>query len=226
MGGVAVSVGERLEAVRQRIARALATAGREPGSVRLVAVSKRHPLEAIREAYAAGQRVFGESYAQELEAKASALSDLEIEWRFIGHLQRNKAKVVVAAGAGVDSVDSRRLATALHQRASDAGAVLGVRVQVNVAGEHQKAGVAPAELDALIAHVRALGSLRLEGLMTIPPAGEPEDARPYFRALASLADRYELPVRSMGMSGDLEVAVAEGATEVRVGTAVFGPRPA
>ncbi|MBO6938959.1 MAG: YggS family pyridoxal phosphate-dependent enzyme [Deltaproteobacteria bacterium] len=225
MGRALVSVTEGLAAVRARIDRAVAAAGREPGSVRLVAVSKRHPVEAIREAHAAGQRVFGESYAQELERKAAALSDLELEWRFIGHLQRNKAKVVVAAGAGVDSIDSPRLATAIHKRASADGVVVGVRIQVNVAGEAQKSGVATDALDALVDHVRGLDGLRLEGLMTIPPDGEPEDARPHFRALAALADRYELPVRSMGMSGDLEVAIAEGATEVRIGTAVFGQRP-
>lgn len=220
-----MSVRERLEGVRARIERAVAAAGREPGSVRLVAVSKRHTPEAIREAYAAGQRVFGESYAQELETKAAALTDLDLEWRFIGHLQRNKAKVVVGTGAGVDSVDSPRLATELHKRASADGRVIGVRLQVNVAGEDQKSGVEPSALAELVAHVRGLEGLRLEGLMTIPPAGEPEDARPHFQALVALADRYELPVRSMGMSGDLEVAIAEGATEVRVGTSVFGPRP-
>lgn len=220
-----MSVAERLASVRARIEAAVAAAGREPGSVRLVAVSKRHPPEAIREAHAAGQRIFGESYAQELEAKAAALADLDLEWRFIGHLQRNKAKVVVGAGAGVDSVDSRRLASALHKRASGEGAVLGVRIQVNVAGEAQKSGVDPAELDSLVAHVGGLDALRLEGLMTIPPAGDPEDARPHFRALVAHAARHGLPVRSMGMSSDLEVAIEEGATEVRVGTAIFGPRP-
>jgi len=220
-----MSVTERLEAIRARIESATEAAGRAPGSVRLIAVSKRHPPEAIREAHAAGQRIFGESYAQELEAKAAALSDLDLEWRFIGHLQRNKAKVIVAAGASVDSVDSPRLAKELHKRASAERVVMPVRIQVNVAGESQKSGVDPSTLDALVDRVRTLDALRLDGLMTIPPAGDPEDARPHFSALVALADRFELPVRSMGMSGDLEVAIAEGATEVRVGTAVFGPRP-
>ena len=222
-----MSVAGRLQAVRARIARAAEAAGRDPESVHLVAVSKRHPAEAIRAAFAAGQRVFGESYAQELESKAAELTDLEgLEWRFIGHLQRNKAKVVVAAGAAVDSLDSPRLADALAKRvrSAEGGRVVPIRIQVNVAGEAQKAGVDPAELDALVQRVRELPELRLEGLMTIPPAGDPEDARPHFRALVALADRYGLPVRSMGMSGDLEVAVAEGATEVRIGTAIFGPR--
>lgn len=220
-----MSVTDRLAAVRDRIARAAESAGRDPASVQLIAVSKRHPVASIREAHAAGQRIFGESYAQELEAKAQELSDLELEWRFIGHLQRNKAKVIVAAGAAVDSVDSPRLARAIHKRASGEGVIIPVRIQVNVAREERKSGVDPDELDVLVGEVRALESLRLDGLMTIPPAGDPEDARPHFRSLVALADRYELPVRSMGMSGDLEVAIAEGATEVRVGTAVFGPRP-
>ncbi len=220
-----MSVAERLDAVRARIASAAEAAGRDPAAVQLIAVSKRHPAAAIREAHEAGQRIFGESYAQELEAKAQELSDLDLEWRFIGHLQRNKAKVVVAAGAAVDSVDSPRLARALHKRANQEGAIVPVRIQVNVAREERKSGVDPDTLDALVSEVRELESLRLDGLMTIPPAGDPEDARPHFRELARLADRYELPVRSMGMSADLEVAIAEGATEVRVGTAVFGPRP-
>lgn len=220
-----MSVAEGLSAVRARIARAAQAAGRDPAAVRLIAVSKRHSAEAIREAFDAGQRVFGESYAQELESKAASLADLDIEWRFIGHLQRNKAKVVVAAGASVDSVDSLRLARAIDKRASSEGVVVPVRVQVNVAREERKSGVDPADLDVLVREVNGLGALRLDGLMTIPPMGDPEEARPHFRALVALADRYDLPVRSMGMSGDLEVAIAEGATEVRVGTAVFGPRP-
>lgn len=220
-----MSVAERLQSVRDRIARAAEAAGRDPRTVQLIAVSKRHSAEAIRAAHAAGQRIFGESYAQELEAKAAELADLDLEWRFIGHLQRNKAKVVVAAGAAVDSVDSPRLARELHKRASREDTLVPVHIQVNVAREEGKSGVDRSALEALVAEVRGLESLRLDGLMTIPPAGDPEDARPHFRALVALADRFELPVRSMGMSGDLEVAIAEGATEVRVGTAVFGPRP-
>ncbi|MAQ15517.1 MAG: YggS family pyridoxal phosphate-dependent enzyme [Sandaracinus sp.] len=221
-----MSVAARLHAVREQIRVAAEAAGRAPESVTLVAVSKFHPAAAIREAYAAGQRVFGESYVQELEAKATDLADLpDLEWRFIGHLQRNKAKGVVAVGAGVDSVDSIRLARELAKRADRAAAIVPVRIQVDVHGETQKSGVAPAELAALVAEVRELPSLRLEGLMTIPPADDGAAARRSFETLDALATRFDLPVRSMGMSADLELAIACGSTEVRVGTAIFGPRP-
>ncbi len=215
-------VAEGLARTHARIAQACTRAGRDPSEVTLVAVSKTHRSEALRAAYAAGQRVFGESYAQELARKAAALADLDIEWRMIGHLQRNKVKRVVGAGAAIDSVDSRRLATAIATQASAQGRAVPICIQVNIAAEPQKSGVAPEELDALVAHARSLPSLDLRGLMTVPPARK--DPRPYFRALAELARRHGLPELSMGMSGDLEVAVEEGATMVRVGTAIFGPR--
>lgn len=212
----------KLEAVRERIRRACEASGRDPGEVTLVAVSKNHSAEAIREAYALGQRVFGESYAQELVAKAEALQLEGIEWRMIGHLQRNKAKRVVSVATAVDSVDSLRLAKAIDRHARDAGRVVDVCIEVNVAAEPQKAGVTLDALDALIAELRALDALRLRGLMTIPPAeGDP---KPCFRALRNAAERNSLPTLSMGMSGDLEEAIAEGATMVRIGTAIFGPR--
>ncbi len=215
----------RLAAVRARIDAACARVGRDPAEVTLVAVSKRHGPAAIREAYAAGQRVFGENYVQELAQKAEALADLaDLRLHFIGHLQRNKAKAVRRVAGVVETVDSTRLADALEAARGEAG-VLPVLVQVNVAREPQKAGCDPDALAALVDHVRGLPSLRLEGLMTVPPAADdPEAARPVFRALAALARTHGLAALSMGMSADLEVAIEEGATMVRVGTAIFGAR--
>jgi pyridoxal phosphate enzyme (YggS family) len=213
--------------VRDRIERACARAARDPGSVQLVAVSKGHPDAAIRAAYAAGLRVFGENYAQELERKASALTDLqEIKWRFIGHLQRNKIKLVERARATVDTVDSSRLAEAISARAVAGGNEVEVLLEVNVGGEAQKSGCAPADLAALVEAVRALPGIRLRGLMTIAPHFEnPEDTRPCFAVLRELGKAHGLPELSMGMTADLEQAVEEGATMVRIGTAIFGPRP-
>ncbi len=218
------TIAARLAEVRARIERACARAGRDPREVTLVAVSKTHPAAAIREAYAAGQRVFGENYVQDLVAKADALRDLpDLELHFIGHLQRNKAKLVRRAARMVETVDSARLADALEKAAGEG--TLDVCIQVNVAGEPTKSGCAPLDVPALGAHVRALPSLRLVGLMTVPPANDdPEASRPWFRALAELAGREGLRALSMGMSADLEVAVEEGATIVRVGSAIFGER--
>jgi pyridoxal phosphate enzyme (YggS family) len=219
-------VAQKLSEVRARITRACEKAGRPEGSVRLLAVAKGHTQAAIRAAYAAGQRDFGESYMQELAAKTSDLADLaDIRWRFIGHLQQNKTKEAARIGCAVDVIDSLRVADALGRRAQALGRRLDVMVQVNVAGEAQKAGCAVAELEALVETVRATPSLNLLGLMTIPPAvDDPELSRPWFRALGQLAARHVLSELSMGMSDDLEVAVEEGATMVRVGTAIFGNR--
>lgn len=216
----------RLAAVRERIARACERAGRAPSSVRLVAVSKVHGPRMIRAAYDAGQRDFGENYVQEMAAKARSLGDLPgLRWRFIGHLQRNKAKHVVEVARAVETVDRVRLAEELDRRARARGLRLEVLLQVNVGGEAQKSGCAPDEVDALVASVRGLESLDLRGLMTVPPhTDDPEGARPYFRSLRALAERHALPELSMGMTHDLEVAVEEGATIVRVGTAIFGER--
>ena len=217
-------VAANLAAVRERIARAADRARRDPASIALVAVSKLHDADAIRAAYEAGQRRFGENYVQELDEKVSALAALaEIEWHFIGHLQRNKVKPVLRARPIVHTLDSARLADELARRAPAAERVR-VLIQVNVAREPQKAGVSPEDFDALLAHVRALASLELLGLMTIPPEAPPEEARPHFRALRELAERHALRELSMGMSGDLEVAIEEGSTLVRVGTAIFGAR--
>jgi len=219
-------IAARLEEVRARIAAACVAAGRSPDEVQLVAVSKRHPPEKVREAYAAGHRVFAENYAQELESKAQALADLEdLRWHFVGHLQRNKAKLVVPLGAVVETVDSERLARALDQRADREERTVEVFVQVNLGGEAQKSGCAPAEAPRLIQVARDAPRLRLRGLMTVPPAGDLELARTIFGRLRTLAHAEGVRELSMGMSADLEVAVEEGATTVRVGTAIFGPRP-
>ena len=222
-----MSVRDGLARVRERIVAACARAGRDPADVTLVAVSKRHPVERVREAWEAGQRVFGENYVQELASKADAAADLEgVEWRFIGHLQRNKAKLLARPGVVVETVDSERLAAELDKRARAAGLVMPVLVQVNVGGEAQKSGCEPTELDAILAATRGAAHLDVRGLMTIPPAtDDPDDARPHFAALRRLAEDRGLKQLSMGMSADLEAAVAEGATIVRVGTAIFGARP-
>jgi pyridoxal phosphate enzyme (YggS family) len=181
---------------------------------------------AVRYAYQAGQRAFGENYIQQLSSKASELSDLEaLEWRFIGHLQRNKVKDVARIGCAIDTVDSERLAEALDKKAGELQRALDVLIQVNVAQEEQKAGCRVVDLEALIAFVQSRNWLRLKGLMTIPPLEEePEACRGWFRELRQLAERFSLTELSMGMSDDLEVAIEEGATMVRVGTAIFGPR--
>ncbi len=213
-------VAASLARVREQLARAADRAKRDPASIALVAVSKLHDASAIRAAYDVGQRLFGENYVQELDEKARALASLpDLAWHFIGHLQRNKVKTVLAAHPVIHTLDSERLATEIGQRADTN---VGVLIQVNVAREPQKSGVAPEELDALVAYVRAIEKLDLRGLMTIPPEGQ--DARPHFRALRELAERHALRELSMGMSADLDAAVEEGATLVRIGTAIFGAR--
>jgi PLP dependent protein len=223
------TIAERLAKVRSRIEGAAAACGREPGEVKLVAVSKTKTADAIREAYGCGQRAFGENYAQELAAKAEALRDLpDIEWHFIGHLQTNKARVVARSAGVVHTVDSVALARELGKRgASEREGWIDVLVEVNVGGEPQKAGVTPGEIPGVLAEVRAQPSLRLRGLMTMPPPDLAATERA-FETLALLRNlhggRAALPELSMGMSDDLEVAIAHGATYVRVGTAIFGPR--
>jgi pyridoxal phosphate enzyme (YggS family) len=221
-----VSVAEALAAVRERIARAAVACGRDPASVRLIAVSKTKPPVAIREAYAAGQRDFGENYAQELDAKARALADLEdLVWHFIGHLQSNKAKLVARSAHVVHTVDSEALARDLGRRV--AGRSLPVLIEVNVGGEPQKLGASPGEIEEVARAVEMQPSLVLRGLMTMPP-DDREAAKKAFETLGSLRGLHggaaRLPELSMGMSGDLEVAIAAGASMVRVGTAIFGPR--
>jgi PLP dependent protein len=223
-------VAARLDAARRRIEEAALRAGRPPGSVRLLAVSKGKPAEAIRRAYAAGQRDFGENYAQELERKAEELRDLpDLRFHFIGRLQRNKAKDVAKVAGVVHALDRADLAAELGRRAAALGRHLDVLVEVNVSGEASKGGCAPEALGEVLAGIRACASLAAVGLMTLPPATEDaEGARPFFAALRALRDRHggaaALPELSMGMTHDFEVAIAEGATIVRVGTAIFGAR--
>jgi pyridoxal phosphate enzyme (YggS family) len=212
-----VEVKDGLASVRERIARACAKAARDAASVRLVAVSKTQPLEKLREAQAAGQTAFGENYAQELREKAEALPG--VEWHFIGALQTNKAKLVVGRAALIHTCDRLALARELSKRAAAEQRVL---LEVNVGREPQKAGALPEDVPALLEQVRALPRLRCDGLMCIPPAeGDP---RPHFRTLRGLARDLSLPELSMGMSADYEAAIEEGATLVRVGTAIFGQR--
>jgi hypothetical protein len=220
-----VSIRENLQKVRERIETAAARAGRAPGAVRLVAVSKTQPAEAVREAYEAGQRLFGENYAQELRDKANLLADLpDLQLHFIGRLQRNKAKYVAPLASMMESLDDLGLARELDKRAAAVGRLLPVLVEVNL-GEEQKGGVPEGEVESFVGQVRAMGGLRLDGLMCIPPfSDDPEHSRPYFVRLRELAEKLGLTVLSMGMSTDYEVAIEEGATLVRVGTAIFGPR--
>jgi pyridoxal phosphate enzyme (YggS family) len=216
-----------LARVQERIAEATARVGRPPNSVRLVAVSKTRPPEDVRAALSAGQRAFAENYAQELRDKSRALADCDPppQWHFIGPLQRNKVKYVVGTAALVHAVESIELAGEIDRRAAALGVWQDVLVEVNVAGEQQKHGVAPAALGELLAQLAKLDHIRCRGLMTMAPLGsDPEPSRPHFRALRRLAEGAGLPELSMGMTQDLEVAVEEGATLVRVGTAIFGER--
>ncbi len=224
----------RLRAVRAEIARAARDAGRDPGSVTLVAVSKGHGPDAVRAAYADGQRIFGESYARELEAKATALADLpDLQWHFIGHLQRNKMAIVAPHAAVVHSLDSQRGIDAFARSVAALGPDVrrDVLIQVNVGDDPAKSGCQAAELPALIDRVLAAPQLRWRGLMTLPPLDV--DPAPIFASLAALRDRERARVGaaagigeglSMGMSDDAAAAIAAGATWVRVGTAIFGPR--
>ena len=225
-----MSLADNLALVRARIARAAATAGRSPDAVALIAVTKTWPAAAVREAHALGLRDFGENYAQEFVEKADALGDLAgLRWHFIGHLQTNKARVVAPRAAAVHTVDSARLARELGLRAAAVGRAVEALVQVNVAGEAQKSGCAPAEAAAVCDAIAREPALRLRGLMTVPPhTDDPAGARAPFEALAALRESLggaaRLPELSMGMTHDLEVAVACGATMVRVGSALFGSR--
>jgi pyridoxal phosphate enzyme (YggS family) len=231
------SIADNWRAVRARVEQACERAGRAPGDVTIVAVSKTHPAAAVREAAAAGATDFGENYAQELVTKRAECGDeLGIRWHYIGRLQRNKAKLVAGQVALIHAVDSVELATEIGKRAAAHGTNEGAHQQaillaINAAGEDTKGGVPAEQAAALARSIASIPNVRLHGLMTMPPpADDPEASRPYFEALRALRDRISdelgtaLPVLSMGMSGDYEVAVACGATHVRVGTAIFGAR--
>jgi pyridoxal phosphate enzyme (YggS family) len=222
-----MSVAAQLAQVRAQVEAAARAAGRDPSEITLIAVSKLQPTSAIREAYEAGQRDFGENYAQELRDKVTELAALPgLRWHAIGPLQTNKAKYVAGKVALVQTLDRVELARELVRRAGPGG--VDALIEVNLGGEAQKHGVSPAELPGRLGELAAIEGLRVRGLMCIPPAADdPEATRPHFAALRALRDAL-LPggLLSMGMSADFAVAIAEGATHVRVGTAIFGARPA
>jgi pyridoxal phosphate enzyme (YggS family) len=219
-----------LETVRQRIRAACERAGRNPDSVTLLAVSKTHPPETIKAAADCGQIFFGENKVQEARAKIP-LCPGKLRWHFIGHLQSNKCRDAVELFEMIQSVDSLSLAQEINKRAEQAAKRMPVLMEVNVAGEASKFGYQPERLLAELKEINALPRVEIHGLMTVPPwSPEAEESRPHFRRLRELKQRAEqvlgapLPHLSMGMSGDFEIAIEEGATMVRVGTALFGPR--
>ncbi len=226
-------IAERLSIVNSRIRAACEKSGRETSSVRLIAVSKLHPAEVVSSAFAAGQRLFGENYVQELSDKAYKLT-LPVEWHFIGHLQSNKVKYLPGIVTLIHTVDRLSVAREIdHQWRDKAETPCNVLVQVNVSGEPTKSGTTTIEALELVREISTLPFVKVRGLMTMPPFyDDPEGARPFFRELRLLAERIkaeaitgvDMSELSMGMSGDFEVAIQEGATLVRVGTAIFGER--
>ncbi|NKN32980.1 YggS family pyridoxal phosphate-dependent enzyme [Marichromatium bheemlicum] len=225
------TIDARLQQVQSRIQAAAARAGRDPATITLLAVSKKQPLAAIAAAHGAGQRAFGESYVQEALDKISALEAPGIEWHFIGRVQSNKTRQIAAHFDWVHGLCSPDHARRLNDQRPAGAAPLNVCLQVNLAGEASKAGLVPEQVAELLALCQTLPALRVRGLMTLPPPAEDEAVqRAPFRALRQLRDALATPATpleclSMGMSGDLEAAILEGSTLVRVGTAVFGPRP-
>lgn len=227
-----MSIAANIDTIQRRIAAAAAAAGRDPAAVRLVAVSKTKPAALVAEAASAGQRLFGENYVQELVAKAPAVT-LPVEWHFIGHLQSNKVKQIAGLVTLIHSVDRLSLAEEISRQWGRLGASCAILVQVNVAGEATKSGTTTQEALELVRQIAGLPNLRIRGLMTMPPFfDDPDAARPYFRQLRLLAEEIAsraipgvaMDELSMGMSGDFEAAIAEGATLVRVGSAIFGSR--
>ena len=218
----------RLDDVTTRMRGAALRSGRTPGEVTLVAVTKGFPISVVESALAVGIRHIGENRVQEAGTKIPPLRD-RATWHLVGHLQRNKVRKALGLFDVIQSLDSHRLAEELQKRAEQADRTVDVLVEVNTSGEATKFGVAPGELYAVLDGVQTLSRLKLRGLMTVGPlVRDPEEARPAFRLLRELAEGYDrAPLRelSMGMSGDFEVAVEEGATTVRIGSALFGPRP-
>lgn len=225
---------DNLNVVRSQIKEAAERCGRNPDEIRLVAVSKRMPTEAIAEAHQCGQLIFGENYLQDALKKIEQL-DQSLQWHFIGHLQSNKARMAAELFQVIETIDRLKIARALDRHAGELDKTVEILIQVNVGREPQKSGVLPEETKGLIEQIRPFTNLKVRGLMTMPPYGrKPEASRPWFRELKQLSvqladiglfednDSVEL---SMGMSGDFSVAIEEGATLVRVGTAIFGTRP-
>jgi pyridoxal phosphate enzyme (YggS family) len=232
---VTTDIAGRLARVRQRIGEAARRAGRNPSDVRLIAVSKTFPIEAVREAYAAGQRDFGENKVQEALQKIDAGADMQIGWHLIGHLQSNKAKKAAARVGWVHTIDSADLLRRVDAAAAAAGRTVDVLIQVDLALEETKHGAPMEAVPGIIDAVAGVSAARLVGLMLLPPlVDDPEEARPWFRRLREERDRWvdggvprnRLAELSMGMSHDFEVAIEEGATMVRVGSAIFGERSA
>jgi pyridoxal phosphate enzyme (YggS family) len=226
-------VAENLGAVQERIAKAATRVGRDPDAITLVAVTKTIPVDRIREAIEAGHHVFGENRVQEAQEKVQMLGR-QVQWHLIGHLQRNKVRYVCDLFDMIHSVDSLPLVRDIERRAAERGIVLPILIQVNIGDETTKSGVPLAEALALVPEAAQLPHIAIKGLMSIPPPAEdPEKARPYFMQLRRLAEQIaqanipnvSMTELSMGMSHDFEVAIEEGATLVRVGTAIFGPRP-
>ena len=228
-----LEIARNLKAVQQRIAETCIRCGRDPGAVRLVSVTKTMSAETVRLAIQAGAVIFGENYIQEAREKCGALSQYPVSWHFIGHLQTNKAKYAVKLFDLIHTVDSLRLATELDREARKIGKVQKILIQVNIGKEPSKSGIDAESAEALIRSISAFPNLSVQGLMVIPPFfDEPERVRPYFRGLRELRDSLDKPgiagIRldelSMGMTGDFEAAIEEGATLVRIGTAIFGER--
>jgi len=227
-----MTIADNLASIQERISKAALRAGRDPAAIRLVAVSKTVSAESIQQAIAAGVTILGENYVQEARNKIARIGK-QVEWHFIGHLQSNKAKYAVELFSMVHSVDRLSLAEELDQEANKQGKIVPVLIQVNISGEESKSGINPQGTLQLLDRIAGLQHLSVQGLMTMPPWFEdPENARPYFNALRKLREELankkihgvSLQELSMGMSGDFEVAIEEGATLVRVGTAIFGPR--
>ena len=224
---------QRLEQIQQRIRQAAESCSRDVESVRLVAVSKTIPAERVKDAIESGVTILGENYVQEAREKFSALVQYPVSWHFIGHLQSNKAKYAVRLFDLIHTVDSLKLARELHKQAQKTDKVQPILVQVNVSGEGTKSGISAQKAPGLISEISRMESLSIKGLMTMPPYFyQPEKVRPFFAALRELRDELKkqapanvsLQELSMGMTGDFEVAIEEGATLVRVGTAIFGER--
>ena len=228
------TIGARLQRVRERIMETCIHCGRNPGTVRLVAVSKTMPVDVVRSAIQSGAEILGENYIQEAREKCRELSDMPVSWHFIGHLQTNKARYAVKLFDLIHTVDSVHLAAELDREARKIGKIQQILIQVNIGNELSKSGVTPELARRLIHDIAEYANISVQGLMAIPPFFDaPEKVRPYFRQLRELRDSLQdakgpnthLTELSMGMTGDFEAAVEEGATLVRIGTAIFGERP-